>query len=93
MKKIVLISSVLMASVLAAGSALAAPPIVIDFPPGFPGNWGVGNHSSSSVVGEEFNPFAKVVDVRTACIDAGGTPIRQIEDNGTIGYRCYIPKH
>ncbi|WP_374622920.1 hypothetical protein [Devosia sp.] len=72
-----------------ASAALAFPP-VIDFPPGFPGMF--GNKGSSSVVGEPFNPFAKDVDIRVACAEAGGELLREIRADGSIGLRCFVPR-
>ncbi|MBK8086239.1 MAG: hypothetical protein IPK28_21765 [Devosia sp.] len=74
------------ASVAVVGSASA---LSIKYVPGFVLK--LGNGGSNATVGEEFNPFVAEIDPRAACLEAGGQPIRQIGDDGTVGYRCYMP--
>lgn len=40
--------------------------------------------------GEPFNPRTSEIDPFDACEDAGGIIKRQIQDDGTIGYRCIL---
>ncbi|WP_374622918.1 hypothetical protein [Devosia sp.] len=75
-----------LATVSVAGSASA---LTIKYIPGFVLN--LGNGGTSSTVGEEFNPFVAEIDPRAACLEAGGQPIREITEDGSIGYRCYVP--
>ena len=87
MNKLIQIAAIAaLASAAAVGSASA---LSIKYVPGFVLNFGHGGTSAS--VGEEFNPFVAEIDPVDACLEAGGQPIRQIGDDGTIGYRCYMP--
>jgi len=70
-------------SLTAVGTASAFPPIQMLI-------YKLKPSGTIANPGEPFDPRASEVKPFEACEEAGGVIKRQIQDDGTIGYRCIV---